>query len=176
MRALACLAVLAACSTDAPTPSSPSSPSSSTSKGKLAYDAPEEWVSKESRTRESTVTVWTPKDNGAKESITVIRSVAHLRTPDTDASFLEKALIDAQQTLVDPRVSSVHEVKTSDGLVGVQLDVDFAPPTTKRTYHRFHAVFLDRDELVHVLYTSPNASASRASFNLVLNSLHHEEV
>ncbi|MCX5741748.1 MAG: hypothetical protein NT062_04515 [Proteobacteria bacterium] len=165
MRALLLVALLvdvSACNAAEDGPTAPGKP------GKLVYDTPDEWTSHETTTRESVTTVWTPPTkNDAKESITVVRARAHLRPTDFNEAFVAQLLVDAQQALPGATLTTrASKITTPDGLEGAQLEVDFTPRDQPKRYHRIHAVLLDGEDLVHVLYTSATASSSREAFTV----------
>jgi len=168
--ALAITMALVACNT-------PDEPTVPRAASKLAYDAPAEWMSTEARTRESITTVWTPKTNERKESITVIRAKAHLRAADQNTAFLGRLLVEAQRAIPHHSITSPSSTVRLGTIDGVMLEIDFTPRGLAQRYHRIHAVALEGDELVHVFYTSlASVVASRESFDLVVRSLHREEV
>jgi hypothetical protein len=87
-------------------------------------------------------------------------------------STLESMLARAN-ALPDAHVTRLAPITTQQGLVGARIELDYAPPGTRLRYHRVHAVLVDGDALVHVLYTAldPDADALR----LVLATIRHGE-
>lgn len=142
---------------------------------KLSFDAPATWQRKDTRLRTSSTSVWTPLNNAAKESITVIRTQVHLKA-SAGLSEVEQLLLKAQTGLREAHVSAPSQVSSASGLRGVQVNLDYIPSNMTTRYHRVHAVLRDGDALIHVFYTAVEPDENNEAFRLVLNSLRHEEV
>jgi len=140
----------------------------------LSFDVPAEWERHDANRREVEISEWTPDENPRRESITIIRSRTSPAVANAGVPALTPLLAESQKSLANVRASRVTSVTTARGLSGARIDLDFVPSGAKSSYHRIHAVFVDRTgALVHVLYTArqPNAKA----FDLVLDSLRSEE-
>lgn len=140
----------------------------------LSFDVPAEWERHDANRRDVEISEWTPNENPRKESITIIRSQTSPAVAKAGVPALTPLLAASQKSLAKVHSSRVTAVTTARGLSGARVDLDFVPPGAKSSYHRIHAVFVDRTgALVHVLYTArqPNGKA----FDLVLDSLRSEE-
>ncbi|MBA3540368.1 MAG: hypothetical protein H0T79_12200 [Deltaproteobacteria bacterium] len=131
--------------------------------GNLGYDVPAAWQHKDSNDRTSSTSVWTPTNNPAKESISVIRTEVHL-APSAGPAEIQQLLIQAQNGLRNAKVSSPSQIVSDAGLRGAQVSVDYLPPNMTQRYHRVHAVLLDGDSLVHIFYTAVDPDQSRQAF------------
>jgi hypothetical protein len=142
--------------------------------GPLHYEAPASWQHQDSTEGGTTTTQWVPADNDRKESISVIRTPFDPALAKAGVDTIEQLLVSAQPT--DPQVSALPvRVATKRALAGVRVEVDYVPPGQHDSYHRVHAVLLDGNALVHVLYTARNPDPQRSALQLVIDTLHHEE-
>jgi len=112
--------------------------------------------------------MWVPADNQRHESIVLIRAGVAAGTPlDNVGQLLE----DAQDGL-GPNRPTATVTAIGAGLQGSRVEFDFVPPGTRDTYHRVHALFVDGDSFIHVLYTAKNAESDLSTFAGVLRTLH----
>ncbi len=141
----------------------------------VGYDIPEDWERVESTMRGVETSIWTPKENSERMSVTVIRSELSPTIAAADAATINQLLIQAQGGLRNAKLSPVAEISTAQGLKGARIELEYLPPEVKARYHRSHVVLVDGTALVHVLFTaqSPNTFAA---FETVLSSIRHEEV
>ena len=141
----------------------------------LAYHVPADWTEHGgAKLPGVTTAVWTPQENPNKESVEIIRSDARRDAP-VDATQLGDLLVAAQRSLPQGHTSPSKTFTTAGGGIGVELETDFVPPGLHRTYHRVHAVFVDRGVVVHVLYTAATPDSARKAFDTILHSIHREE-
>ena len=142
----------------------------------FSYDAPDGWTQHESRGARSVTTMWTPEDNDRKESVVIIRTTLQPVLAKAGLTGIMRQLAAAQQELPHVVVSSeVRDFTTSTGLGGLRLEDEFVPPGQALQYHRAHAVLVDGNDLIHVLYTARDEESQEQAFNMVVNSLRREE-
>ena len=141
----------------------------------IGYDIPDDWDRAQTNRRGISTTVWTPKDNPDRMSVTVIRSERSPVTAGADVATIGQLLVQAQSALHDARLSPAVEVITPQGLKGARVELDYTPPEAKNRYHRTHVVLADGSGLVHVIFTARSTERA-AAFDTVLASLRHEEV
>lgn len=138
--------------------------------GSLEYEMPVGWQSRDQSQSGRRIVVWTPDDNPRKESITLVRSEALPALTKAGVGALEHHLVRAQLGLAG-RFSPAQVTRSKHGLAGVRLHGSFVPPSDTRTYTRAHAVFIDGEHLVHVLYTAQIADTSHETLSQVIDSL-----
>jgi len=150
----------------------------SASLGGYAFDVPADWHRSDAKAARATTATWTPdvEGNDAKESLVVIRTQLTPALETAGMPYLEHLLADAQHEL--PQFQPTHAVttfSTTRNLSGARVEVDFVPAGKKRTYHRVHALLLDGNSLIHVLYTAARPDYRQDAFNAVVNSVHRGE-
>lgn len=135
----------------------------------LAYSVPAEWQSKNQSEHQTKIALWTPDDNDRKESVAIVRTRAMPALVHADFQRIQQLLSDAQKNLPRGSFGVASRFKSQHGLTGARIAGSFVPDGGVVHYHRFHAVVIDRDSLVHVIYTATDANQS--TFDLVLDSL-----
>ncbi len=136
--------------------------------GDVEYGIPEHWQSIDQSEHQTKIIVWRPTDNPNKESIALMRTRAMPALVNSEKHLL-KFLADAQTRLPQGHFASVANLETKRGLMGMRIEGDFVPDGVAASYHRMHAVVVDGNSLVHVVYTA--REPNREVFNLVLDSL-----
>jgi hypothetical protein len=140
----------------------------------LAFDVPAEWERHDANRHSVEISEWAPDENPRKESITVIRTQTSPAVAKVGVPALEPLLAASQRSLPNVRASAVKRLTTVQGLAAARIELDFVPPGTTSSYHRIHAVFVDRTgALVHLLYTAQRPNAQ--TFETVLNSVRNGE-
>lgn len=141
----------------------------------VTVEVPNGWV-RSDQSRDGLVTaIYAPeaKDNERKESITVMRTERVPAVAHDGLDTIRRLLTDAEAGLRDAKASSAIPTKTTSGLSGVSISVDFVQPELRRRYHREHAVFVDGSSLVHVIYTAEDPDPT--VFPVITASLRHVE-
>ena len=142
--------------------------------GSARFELDAAWQRTDTQSRGSVTAVFTPSRNLRKESIAVIRtevgSVATIYTPEV----LTQLLAGAQRSLPDGHPGLMKAVASSEGLQGVQIEVDFRPPGTNQRYRRVHAVFADGTALIHIVYTAATPEPGLPTYLRVLDTIHEE--
>jgi hypothetical protein len=141
---------------------------------RLVYEAPVDWSATDGQTLRGPSSTWLPADNARKESLIVSRVQVQPGRPAYTVEALQGLLAAAQQELPHARLSDARSFVTPTGLRGASIEADFTPRGSTSRYHRVHAVVLDGDHLVHVLYTAQQPDFSHRAFDLIVNSLHEE--
>jgi hypothetical protein len=141
----------------------------------LRFEVPGGWNHADTSRRNVATTVWTPEENGRKESITVIRTEEVPAMAHAGEATVGQYLANAVAGLPDARVVQPRMVHTKLGLSGVSTDVDFIPPGLHERYHRVHVVLVDGDSLVHVIYTARSADPSLDALSGVLATIREGE-
>lgn len=145
--------------------------------GKLGLELPEDWSRTDSPTLGHLAATWTPQPaSPRKESVTIIRSEVDQAFFRRGTGYLDQTLRAAQAVLPKAHISRATPVTTAQGLAGLRLTVDYVPPGQQATYHRVHVVLLDKTGLIHVLYTARIADPDLGALEMVLSTLHREEV
>ena len=137
----------------------------------VGFEVPSSWRRADTHMRGVTTSVFTPEENPAHESLTIIRTqrgvpVAH----GSEADVLR--LLATAESLPGAQTRPATPITTNHGMRGARVDLDYVPPGQSQSYHRVHVVVLDGDALVHVLYTAQTPDADAIA--LVLSTLHHE--
>lgn len=137
--------------------------------GNLSYAVPTGWSSQPIADQRITMVQWTPDDNDAKESMMIMRTSPRAALAKAGPPYLVRLLAEAQTGLAKGSFSKPSSVRTQHGFVGARLEGTFVPTGQSQPYHRIHAVVVDGDSLVHVMYTAkvPDPEA----FEIVLDSL-----
>jgi hypothetical protein len=152
--------------------SSPSEPTQTL--GDLEYaPLPSSWNHRDTKEISRLVSRWTPEENNNKESISIIRTGAPANVKSATPAQLEAMLADAQRSLSAPSVRVPTMAKTKQGLQEIEIVADFVPPGLKDSYHRVHAMIVDGDVLIHVLYTARTPDPELAMFHQVVDSIRH---
>jgi hypothetical protein len=170
MRAIVLALVAAGCST--------SSPPSTTSTERLAdlrYVAATGWTHHDAREADRMVSRWTPTENPNKESISIIRTPIRAAVKGADPAKLEALLAQAQTSLPSPAVRAPTAGRTKRDLLDVEIAADFVPRGLTESYHRVHAMIVDGDVLIHVLYTARTPDPDLTVFRQVVDSIHRGE-
>lgn len=141
---------------------------------KLAYDAPLEWSQATAQTPRGESATWMPVENVRKESLIVRRIALQPNRPPPTVESVRELVTAAQRQLPHAEISGAEAFVTPAGLRGVRVETDFRPAGSPVKYHRVHAVLLDGDHYVHVLYTAQQPDWSHRMFDLIVNSLHEE--
>lgn len=141
--------------------------------GSLRYEVPADWNHADTTYSDSTMIVWTPRDNGRKESLTIVRTERNPAMANATSADLERLLATAQRSLPQVRTGNVSPLTTSHGLSGARVDADFQPTGLDVRYRRLHAVVVAGTAVVHVFYTAANPDSD--VFESVLSSLRREE-
>lgn len=141
----------------------------------LTFELPDGWSHHDASQRGVSTEIWTPSDNGRKESLTVIRSELAPLSAHADPSALGQLLESAQAELQDARVSQPTVFKTASGMTGVRIVVSYLPPGQHERYQRVHVVLVDGTSLVHVLYTAQSPDPRLVALDAVLGTLREGE-
>ena len=154
---------------------SSSSPSDATQTlGDLQYaPPPSTWNHRDTKEISRLVSRWTPEANANKESISIIRTSARANVKAAPPAQLEAMLAEAQRSLPAPTLRAPTMAKTKQGLQEVEIVADFVPPGLKDSYHRVHALIVDGDVLINVLYTARTPDPGLAVFHQVVDSIRH---
>jgi hypothetical protein len=139
--------------------------------GGVGYEAPLGWKQDNTQTHTSVTSTWTPENNSAKESVSVVWA-AVVPVP-TDPDQLGQLLVRAEQGLLEATVSKPVAITSARGLKGFQIESEFT--ASSQRYHRVHAVLLDGTALVHVFYVAVESDDKLESYRLVLHSVTNEE-
>jgi hypothetical protein len=142
--------------------------------GEFSFEAPVGWHAHDASRRGELATEWMPDDNPRKESITVIVADRHAPIADANDGTLDRLLASAQGSL-HGLASAPVSIGNKYGLEGARVDVSFVPPGLTSTYHRVHVVLSSGNTLVHVLYTTRDASGPLDAFNHVVSTLRRGE-
>lgn len=111
---------------------------------------------------------WVPEENKRGESIVLVRSSL---SNGKDASSIRDLLERAQGTLTTDKVEA-KDIHTANGMAGTRVDVSYVPPGKRTSYHRVHIVFIDGNDLVHVIYTARDSDPELTAVSTLLQSLH----
>jgi hypothetical protein len=140
----------------------------------LEYAVPADWENKDQSDHQTKIVVWSPTNNPRKESVTIVRTRAMPALVHADFTRIEQLLTDAQGGLSHANFGRTQRVTTKRGLIGAEVTGTFVATTKDAaSYRRFHAVVVEGDSLVHVLYTARDAN--RDTFDLVLESITRKE-
>lgn len=140
--------------------------------GTLGYDMPDGWHRADQGARTS---VWTPADNNRKESVTVIRAELDREIARRGPGAFAELLVAAQGSLPGAHVGAPEPLITKTGLRGFRVRVDFAPFGGEQPrYARVHAIVLDGDSIVHVMYTARTPDPDPSAFEMALDTAHEE--
>jgi hypothetical protein len=133
----------------------------------LQYAIFTDWESRDHSTRQRQQIEWTPSENEGKESISVIRTAR----PGVTSGGIERVeqLLDRAQRGLRGEFSRPARFRTQHGFAGVRVEGEFLPPGRGDRYRRIHAVLIDGDSLVNVIYTSRRPE--RRVFDTVIESL-----
>jgi hypothetical protein len=140
--------------------------------GNLSYAVPSGWQSRDLSDRRVTVVEWAPRDNETKESVTIMRTSPRPAVAKAGPAHVEQLLAQAQSSLPKGSFSKPSRFRTPNGFVGVRVDGDFVPVGQTQAYQRTHAVLVDGETFLHVLYTA--RVADRDAFEIVVNSFKHK--
>jgi hypothetical protein len=141
----------------------------------LAFEVPAAWKHTDVVEPSRHVSRWTPNENSAKESISVIRTTLRGPVKHADTKTLTAMLADAQRSLPQGAFRTPVTIQTRTGLTAIVVDGSFTPSGQADRYRRVHALVVDGTAIVHVLYTARSAEPDLASFHLVLETLHREQ-
>ena len=110
-------------------------------------------------------------DDEHSESLLVTRAArpAHAKLAP---ARLGRWLVDAQRQLPKAVFGHPTTFVTKNGFPGVRVEGEFVPPNKETTYRRLHAVVVDRDSLVNVIYTAKQLD--HESFDAIVDSLSRE--
>jgi hypothetical protein len=133
--------------------------------GRIEYVVPEGWVMRDVSQSGQTILVWTPSDNSRKESITLIRTPPMPHLVRGGQGYLAAKL---GATLQQPG----HTVMTKHGLEAARVDGSLQPRGLAGRYARSHAVVVDDDALVHIIYTAKTPDP--ALFDRVLDGVERK--
>jgi hypothetical protein len=154
--------------------SSSSSSDASQTLGDLQYaPPPSSWSHRDTKEISRLVSRWTPEENVNKESISIIRTTALPNVKGAAPAQLEAMLMEAQRSLPAPSLLRPTMGKTKQGLQEIEVVADFVPSGLKDSYHRVHAMIVDGDVLIHVLYTARTPDPSLAMFHQVVDTIRH---
>lgn len=171
MRCLALCWFIAACSS-----SSPDGPlKAADTLADLHYTGPAGWSHKDTKEISRSVARWIPDDNARKESISIIRAGTHGPVGEVRLASLESVLAHAQNTLPSPALSHPSLGHTKQNLQEVEITADFVPTGMNVSYHRVHAMIVDGDVLIHVLYTARTPDPSLTMFRQVVDTIRRGE-
>jgi hypothetical protein len=139
--------------------------------GTLKYAVPAEWTSRDQSEHQTKIVVWTPSPaaNARKESIALMRTRELPALTKSSFAYVQHCLSEAQRGLPQAAFGITTRFKTKHGLVGARIEGDFVPAGADMPHRRMHAVVIDGNSLVHVLYTARNARPE--AFARVLDSL-----
>lgn len=141
----------------------------------LGFDVPADWQRSDWKQRGVSTSSWAPEDNERKESISIVRSERSPAVAQADSATLQQLLTLSQRSLTQVRATAATPVRTSNGLCGARVEVDFVPRGRSERYHRVHVVLADGNVLVHVMYTSRSPDPDLEALSTVLDTIHHEE-
>jgi hypothetical protein len=150
-------------------PSGP--PVENTTFGTLAFQIPAQW---HSRTLSDVYTErieWTPIDNPDKQSIVVMHTSPRPADIQAGTDDIQRLLEAAQQGLANATFGKPARIQNEFGFHGAVIEGSFVPPGQTTTYHRLHAVLVDRQmkSFVHVLFTG--RVVDREVFEVVVDSV-----
>jgi hypothetical protein len=168
MKRLAWLCLVAACS------SSSSDEKAPDKLADLQYAGPTGWSHKDTKEISRSIARWIPGDNSRKESISIIRTSAR-GVKGAALPQLESMLSRAQSTLPTPALSQPRPNQTKQNLQEVEITADFVPAGMSVSYHRVHAMIVDGDALIHVLYTARTPDPDLAMFHQVVDTIRRGE-
>jgi hypothetical protein len=132
------------------------------------------WGHKDATEIGRVVSRWTPDANSNKESISIIRTALPPRLHGATVDQLTELLQSAQGVLSEPSMHAPTAVHTKMNLQEVEIISDFVPAGLKSSYHRVHAVLIDGDALIHVLYTARSPDPNLTVFHQIVDSIHQE--
>ena len=112
---------------------------------------------------------WTPSDNEAKESLTLLRTEPRAAFAQHGATAIAPYLAQAQAQLPRASFAAPQPFASQHGLRGVRIEGQFVPPGQTVPYRRLHAIVPVDDHLLHVIYTA--REPDREAFDLVLDTL-----
>jgi hypothetical protein len=137
----------------------------------LQYAIYTDWESRDHSTRQRQQIEWTPNENEGKESISVLRTARPGVTSGGSLRGIERVeqLLDQAQRSLRGQFSRPARFRTQHGFAGVRVEGEFLPPGRSDRYRRIHAVLVDGDALVHVIYTA--RKPERRVFDIVIESL-----
>ncbi|MBA3394137.1 MAG: hypothetical protein H0T89_15930 [Deltaproteobacteria bacterium] len=141
--------------------------------GTLEYELPVGWQAQEQVSHGRRIVVWSPTNNPRNETITLVRSEPLPALAKAGASAVSHHLASAQLALAG-RFSPATTFTSKHGFAGARTIGSFTPPGRRGAYARAHAVVVDGDSLLHVLYTSEHAGSSIDSFENLLDSLQRK--
>lgn len=144
--------------------------------GDIDYEPVANWKHHDTHEISREVSRWVPDNNPGKESITIIRAEAREELQDASPAKLQELLATAQATLPSPALGQPKILKTKQALNGVEMSADFVPMGLHTSYHRQHAMIIDGNAVVHVLYTAKTPDPDLSSFRQVVDSIHRTKV
>jgi len=162
--AIAIIVAAASCGSSGP-------PVENTTFGTLAFQIPAQW---HSRTLSDVYTErieWTPIDNPDKQSIVVVHTSPRPADIQAGTDEIQRLLEGAQQNLANASFGKATRIENDFGFHGAAIEGSFVPPGQTATYHRLHAVLVDRQmkSFVHVLFTG--RAVDREAFEVVVDSV-----
>jgi len=142
----------------------------------LRYAAPaDSWTHTDAREIGRSIARWVPKDNTNKESISIIRTQRRPALKDESLEQLRVELEQAQTSLPAPAIKTAKIATTKQHLQAVEVVADFVPAGLTQSYHRVHAMIIDGDLLVHVLYTARTPDPELTMFQTVVDTIRRGE-
>jgi hypothetical protein len=155
---VAIVVALVACSSSSPSGDAASLHS-------FEFAVPSGWTKQDRSAGARNIAEWTPTENDAKESITVIASPARALSADKVRDLLAKA----QHGLSSAAFLPPAPFTTQQGFTGYRIEGVFVPAGQTARYRRIHAAVLAGHTIVHVLYTAKDAEPE--NFDLVVDNL-----
>jgi len=141
--------------------------------GGLEVGVPTGWSLRDFSSLEHTTLQATPSsdDNEHGESLLVTRAYRPAQATAPIAR-IGRWLVDAQRKLPQAAFGHPTPLVTKNGFSGVRVEGEFVPPNKDTAYRRLHAVVVDRDSLVNVIYTAKQLDRER--FDAIVDSLSRE--
>jgi hypothetical protein len=142
--------------------------------GELELSIPARWHGRDTSRPDAAVMIWTPDENVSRESVSVIRTRRLPEMSGIGPLAIGRILNDAIRTLPRETFAPSITLRTKFGFLGASVDGLFVPPGSDHPYHRIHAVLLDGDSLVHVIFTTASTGANAEAYYIVLESLRRK--
>ena len=141
--------------------------------GGLDVGVPTDWSVHDFSTRDRTTiqVTPTPDDDEHGESLLVTRAPRPAQAKASQAR-LGRWLVEAQRKLPEATFGHPTSFTTKNGFSGLRVEGAFVPPNKQTSYRRLHAVVVDRDSLVNVIYTAKQLD--RETFDAIVDSLSRE--
>ncbi len=132
----------------------------------------EGWTHKDAKEIGRVASRWTPDANPNKESISIIRAPSPPRLHEATIETLTELLESAQGVMPEGSVHAPVSGQTKQQLPEVEIAADFVPAGLRASYHRVHAMILDGNTLIHVLYTARTPDPNLTVFRQIVDSIH----